>query len=65
MNRKDAKSRQSENRVLRTSISVLFLEPNGEPMGPLTQWCIAKNGGGYTQRGVGEGPEGTLLIYDH
>ena len=30
-----------------------------------TQWCIAKNRGRYTQRGGGEGSEGTLLIYDH
>ena len=36
MNRKDARSFLSENRVLRTSISILFLKPVGEPMGPLT-----------------------------
>jgi len=36
MNRKDARSVLSENRVLRTSISVLFFKPVGEPMGPFS-----------------------------
>ena len=48
------------------------LRPN--PLGELTalpqipygfkQWCIAKNRGGYTQRGVAKGLK-DMLIYDH
>ena len=31
----------------------------------VTQWCIAKKWRWVYAKGRGEGPEGTLLIYDH
>ena len=50
---------------LRPSESTTY-SPSGEgPFVPCCQWCIAKNGGGYTQTGVAKGLEvRTVLIYD-
>ena len=41
------------------ALTLLVGRQEGHP-----QWCIARNGGGYTQTGLGKGPEGNLLIYD-
>jgi len=34
---------------------LLFFTPGSKDVRGYYQWCIAKNGGGYTQRGVSKG----------